>query len=428
MRVELTASGALRGEIETPPDKSISHRALMFSSLAEGTSIIKNPLMAEDTISTMNAFGSLGVKIEQGKGMLTVTGAGMSGLRESAAPIDCGNSGTTMRLISGVLSGPPIKSMLLGDASLSRRPMKRVMTPLREMGADITASREDSFPPLIINGGGLRPIRYEMPVASAQVKSAIMLAALYADGLTEVVEKVRSRDHTERMLRAYGARVDVDGLSIKVTGNPALSAHDMEVPGDFSSAAFFIVAALITPGSELFIKNTGLNPTRTGLIDVLRRMGAHINIENERVVSGEPVGDLVCRYSRLKGVDVMPDEVPSLIDEFPVLCVAASIAEGVTTIKGAGELRVKESDRISGVAVPLRSMGVDVEEYDDGMSITGCESLEGAVVDSLGDHRIAMAFTIASMTAKGTTIIENADAVNVSFPGFFELVQKVGNG
>ena len=423
MLVKLSASGPLRGEVITPPDKSISHRAVMFSSLSRGTSVIRNPLIAEDTLSTMRAFSALGVDIRQEEGQVTIAGGGRESLRAPLAEIDCGNSGTTMRLMSGVLSGCSFNSVLAGDESLSRRPMKRVMTPLRLMGASIEAAREDSYPPLAITGRELSPIRYEMPVASAQVKSAVLLAGLSAEGETVVVEKTRSRDHTERMLPAYGVEVSVRGLEIGVRGGAEMRAADMEVPGDFSSAAFFIVAALTVKGSELLIRNTGLNPTRTGLLDVLRRMGADIRVENQRVVSGEPVGDLVCRHSPLSGVDVEPLLVPSLIDEFPILCVAASMAEGVTTIRGAGELRVKESDRIAGVAVPLRRMGVEIEEYEDGMSIKGRGSLKGATVSSLGDHRLAMSFAVASLAASGVTAIKHAEAVNVSFPGFFDKLK-----
>jgi len=427
LRVELRkAPGPLRGEVPAPPDKSISHRAVMFSSISKGKSIIRNPLMAEDTISTMDAFRALGVRIDEGEGFVSVEGTGS--LNCPADPIDCGNSGTTMRLLSGVLSGNPFTSVLKGDESLSRRPMKRVMEPLRLMGADIRAAREDNFPPLTVNGGGLSAITYEMPVASAQVKSSLMLAALYADGETVVVEKARSRDHTERMLPAYGAGVNVDGLKVTVKGGMPLRALDMEVPGDFSSAAFFAVAATITGGSELVIRNTGLNPTRTGLLSVLEAMGADIRIENRREVSGEPVGDLVCRSARLRGVDVDPALVPSLIDEFPVLCIAAALAEGVTNIRGARELRLKESDRITGVALPLRAMGVEVEEFPDGMSIQGRQWLEGATIDSLGDHRIAMSFAVASLVASGETVIRGADAVNVSFPGFFNILRRVCGG
>jgi len=427
LRVELKRAGSpLKGEIITPPDKSISHRAVMFSALSRGKSKIINPLMAEDTISTMNAFRALGVRIDEGRGWVTVDGSGI--LKEPSGPIDCGNSGTTMRLLSGVLSGNPFKSVLSGDESLSRRPMKRIMEPLRLMGAQISAARDDNYPPLTIRGGGLKPITYEMPMASAQVKSAIMLAGLYAGGETLVVEKARSRDHTERMLPAYGAEVNVEGGRITVRGGAEMKAVDMEVPGDFSSAAFFAVAATITEGSELVIRNTGLNPTRTGLLDVLARMGADIKVMNEREVSGEPVGDLGCSYSRLKGVDLDPGIVPSLIDEFPVLCVAASLAEGVTNIRGAEELRVKESDRIAVVANALRSMGVEVEEYHDGMSIRGRESLRGTTVDSMGDHRIAMAFAVASLVARGVTVIDRSEAVGVSYPGFFDTIRSVSVG
>ncbi len=264
-----------------------------------------------------------------------------------------------------------------------------------------------------------------MPVASAQVKSSVLLAGMFTDGVTEVVENIKTRDHTERMLPAYGAGLEVDGLSVRITGGVSLNAIDMEVPGDFSSAAFFMVAASIVKGSELILRNVGLNPTRTGLLTILREMGALISIENERTVSGEPVGDIVVKYSHLKGVDVSPEMVPSLIDEFPVLCIAAAVAEGVTTIRGAQELRVKESDRISSVAGPLKAMGVSVEEFPDGMSITGREGLRGTLVDSAGDHRIAMAFAVASLVADGTTEIENAGAVSISFPDFFDILRKV---
>jgi len=427
LRVELVrAPEPLRGEVLIPPDKSISHRAVMFSSLSHGKSIIRNPLMAEDTISTMNVFRALGVRIDDGDGFVSVVGTGH--LREPSGPMDCGNSGTTMRLVSGVLSGHTFTSVLVGDESLSKRPMKRIIEPLRLMGADITASSDDNYPPLTINGGGLKAISYEMPVASAQVKSALMLAALYAEGETSVLEKQKSRDHTERMLPAYGADVSYDGLRISIKGGARLSAVDTEVPGDFSSAAFFAVAATLVEGSEIIIRNSGLNSTRTGLMTVLRLMGADIMVENEREVSGEPVGDMVCRGARLKGVDVDPALVPSLIDEFPVLCVAAALAEGTTSIRGAEELRVKESDRIAVVAGALRAMGAEVDEYPDGMSIKGRQALNGATIDSLGDHRIAMAFAVASLVAEGLTTIERAEAVNVSFPGFFNVLGSVSGG
>lgn len=427
MRVELKkAPGPLRGEVIIPPDKSISHRAIMFSSLSHGKSRIRNPLMAEDTISTMNVFRALGVRIENGDGFVSVEGTGH--LNEPEGPMDCGNSGTTMRLVSGVLSGAPFTSVLVGDESLSNRPMKRIIQPLRLMGAEITASRDDNYPPLTITGGGLKAILYEMPVASAQVKSALMLAALYAEGDTVVVEKEKSRDHTERMLPAFGADIRVDGARMTIKGGARLNAVDTEVPGDFSSAAFFAVAATLVEGSEIIIRNSGLNPTRTGLLGMLRLMGADIRVENEREVSGEPVGDIVCRSARLRGADVDPGIVPFLIDEFPVLCVAAALADGTTNIRGAEELRVKESDRIAVVAGALRSMGADVVEYPDGMSIKGRQTLNGAAVDSSGDHRIAMSFAVASLVAEGVTAIERAEAVNVSFPGFYNVLARVSGG
>lgn len=423
MEIELKGGKrGLKGEVTPPPDKSISHRAIMFSSLAKGRSVVRNFLRAEDTLSTMSVFRALGVDIADGVEVV-INGAGLHGLRESTRVLDCGNSGTTMRLMSGVLSGAPFMSVLAGDASLSRRPMGRVIDPMRKMGATIMARDGDKYPPMAIRGGGLKHMRYEMPVASAQVKSCVLLAGLYADGTTEVIEKVRSRDHSERMLPAYGAKLSVDGLVVRVTGGAELYAMDVTVPNDFSSAAFFIVAGLIVPGSEIMILNVGMNPTRTGLLDVLRRMGAKIEVMNARDVSGEPVADLLCRHSALKAATVGEDEVPALVDEVPILAIAASMAEGVTRITGAHELRVKESDRIAAMATGLRALGVSVEEHDDGMSVEGRGALNGASVNSVGDHRIAMSFAVASLVAEGTTKIEGAEAVSISYPGFFDTLK-----
>lgn len=422
-------SPRLRGDIVPPPDKSISHRAVILSSLAEGTSIIRNFLFAEDPLSTVNAFRQMGVEIrteQQGardRGQETniiINGKGLSGLSAPKAEIDCGNSGTTMRFLCGVLSGQPFSAVLKGDASLTRRPMKRVMEPLSRMGAAFQS--DNGYPPLTVSGGNLRPIDYRSPIASAQVKSAILLAGLYCDGVTSVTEPERSRDHTERMLKAAGVQLNVNGLTVNVKGRASLKPSDITVPNDFSSAAFFITAGLLVPGSEILIRNVGINPTRTGLLDILRSMGAQISLQDEKEVSGEPVTDIHVRHSRLSGVEVRGDMVPKTIDEFPVLCIAASLAQGATKITGAKELRVKESDRIATIAAELRKMGVSVDELEDGLIIEGRERLRPATVQSYGDHRIAMSMAIAGLMADGETTILDTDCIKTSFPGFMELL------
>lgn len=426
--IELTKAKGLKGEFSPPPDKSISHRAVIFSSISKGRSVIKNFLVAQDTISTLNAFRRLGVEIQEGKlpGELIINGCGLYGLKGPSDVIDCGNSATTMRLLSGVLSGNPFFSVLTGDNSLRQRPMKRVITPLRQMGAKIMARSDDEYPPVAIRGGRLNAIKYTMPVASAQVKSAILLAGLYAEGETEVVEPFKSRDHTEQMLHAFGADIKVEGLNVKVKGGAELKATEVYVPGDFSSASFFIVAALLVADSALLIKNVGVNPTRTGLLGVLKKMGAEIELTNIRDLSGEPIADLYCRGGRkLKAVNITKEEIPSMIDEFPIICVAATQAEGFTTIRGADELRVKESDRIKAMATELRKMGADIEEFEDGLSIRGKVDLKGTSVESYEDHRIAMAMSIAALIADGKTVINNIASVNVSFPGFFETLRSL---
>jgi len=425
-RIELTGKRYLRGEFVPPSDKSISHRAVILSSLAKGRSSVRNFLRAEDTLSTVSAFRALGVEIEERRDELLIHGKGIRGLKEPGNVIDCRNSGTTMRLLSGVLAGSSFFSVLSGDDSLRRRPMQRVIAPLREMGAEIWGRDGDKYPPLAIRGGALKPVRYSLPVASAQVKSAILLAGLSAEGETEIVEPLQSRDHTERMLPAFGAEIAVKGLSVKVKGSAELKGRDTIVPGDFSSAAFFMVAALLMKGSELVIRNIGINPTRTGLMNVLKRMGADIAAEHLREISGEPVADIRCRGgNELRAVSIGGDEIPLLIDEFPILCIAATRAEGVTSIAGAGELRVKESDRIKAIATELRKLGADLEEYPDGISIKGKAALRGCEVETYGDHRIAMSLSIAALMAEGTTIINNASCVDISFPGFFEELKRL---
>lgn len=423
--VSLRPVKCLKGEVTPPSDKSISHRAIMLASLAEGKSEITSFLRSEDTMSTVNIFRSLGVDIQErpDKSTVIVDGKGLESLKEAQGILDCGNSGTTMRMTSGILAGYPFMSILSGDSSLNSRPMKRIASPLREMGATVLGRNNGGLPPLVISGGDLRPIIHKTPVPSAQAKSAVLLAGLFAEGTTEVLETARSRDHTERMLRAYGADVKVDALKVSIIGRPKLIAQPVDVPSDFSSAAFFIAAALLVEGSRLTVRSVCLNPTRTGLLDVLRQMGADIEVIGTDAVSGEPVGDIHVKSSSLKGVEISGDIIPSFIDEFPIFCVLAAAAEGNTVIRDAGELRVKESDRITAMAEGLRAMGVEVEEFADGLSIKGGSTLKGATIHSHGDHRIAMAFSIAALIAEGETKIEDSDVVDVSFPGFYDTLK-----
>jgi 3-phosphoshikimate 1-carboxyvinyltransferase len=406
----------------------------MFSSLAGGTSVVRNFLQAEDPLRTLEAFRQMGVEIEvlnapPGEGSvinneIIVTSQGLKSFKKPREAIYCGNSGTTMRLLSGVLAGQDFSTTLTGDQSLSGRPMNRVIKPLTEMGA-VIGSRDNGYPPLSIEGRSLTPITYNSPVASAQVKSAIMLAGLYCTGTTTVNEPGKSRDHTERMLKSIGADINVDNLSVSITGAEHLDPLEMTVPADLSSAAFFIVAGLIIPGSELMIKNVGINPTRTGIIDILRDMGAAISLENETEISGEPVADIYVQHSVLKGMHIDGDMVLKAIDEFPILCVAAAKAQGQTKISGAHELRVKESDRIAAIAAELKKMNVAVEELADGIIIDGKEDLEPAQAISYGDHRIAMSMLIAGLTARGETVVSDSDCVNTSFPGFMDLISSL---
>ncbi len=425
-RINVRYRGPLRGEVTPPSDKSISHRTIMFSSLAEGKSVIRNFLRAEDPMRTLEAFRQMGINIQTTDDEIVIEGKGLHGLKKPEGDIDCGNSGTTMRMLSGVLAGQPFDSTLTGDEFLLKRPMRRVMGPLTQMGAEIS-SEEGGMPPLKIKGGTLKPIEYDSPIASAQVKSAILLAGLYCDGTTTVIEPGRSRDHTERMLKALGADVKIDGLQVSIAGGAALGPMDITVPGDLSSAAFFIVAGLIVPGSELVVRNVGINPTRTGIIDVLKAMGADIRVENKRDVSGEPAADIAVSHSELKGIDIGGDIILKAIDEFPILCVAAAKAKGKTTITGAAELRVKESDRIAAMASELKKMGAVVKELEDGIIIEGMEELKPAQVKSHGDHRIAMSMIIAGLTAEGETMVEDTDCVNTSFPGFMDMIDKLRN-
>jgi len=414
----------LRGEITVPGDKSIGHRAVIFASIAHGTSRIYNLSGGEDNRSTVGAFKSLGVRISEEGGVLSVDGKGWEGLTAPNKIIDCGNSGTTMRLLSGVLAGRPFTATLDGDASLRQRPMLRVIEPLGLMGARIESRGGKGCAPLEIHGGGLKGIRYKTPMASAQVKSAIVLAGLQAEGVTTVEEPQQSRDHTEVMARAFGAKLEVmEERVISVQGGHKLSATDVRVPGDLSSAAFFMVAAATVPGSDLLIQNVGRNPTRSGVIDVLRRMGAAIEFVNPREAAGEPVADIRVTGGKLKGVDIGAEMVARTIDEYPVLAVAGALAEGMTTICGAKELRYKESDRIAGMSEQLRRLGVRVEERDDGMRIEGKGRFDGASLKSYGDHRVAMALAVAGLSSRGGVEIDDTACADISFPGFFALLE-----
>uniref|UniRef100_A0A7C4AJR7 3-phosphoshikimate 1-carboxyvinyltransferase n=1 Tax=Thermodesulfovibrio aggregans TaxID=86166 RepID=A0A7C4AJR7_9BACT len=417
----------LVGEITPPPDKSISHRAIMFASIAKGVSRIKNFLWAKDPLSSLNAMRLLGVEIKVTDSEIIVYGKGLHSLSEPENVIDCGNSGTTIRLLSGILAGQSFLSILTGDDSLRQRPMKRIIEPLRLMGADIRGRAEDRFPPVVIKGGNLKGINYKMPVASAQVKSAILLAGVYAEVETSVTEPHKSRDHTERMLKTMGVDLSVKENTVKIIP-PAdkLSSFDIAIPNDFSSAAFFIGGACIVPDSEILIKNVCLNETRTGFLEVLKTMGATIEILNIREQAGEPVGDILVKTAtELKATTVKGEIIPRLIDEFPILCVVATQAEGTTLIRDAKDLRAKESDRIKAMTTELRKMGVPVKEFEDGVEIKGPCELKSAEVYSYNDHRIAMALSIAGLIAEGETVIKDSDCVDISFPHFYNLLERL---
>lgn len=418
--------GSLNGKASVPGDKSVSHRAIMFGALADGVTEIEGFLEGEDSLATLRAFRDMGVEISDPKaGRVVVKGVGLHGLKAPAHPLDLGNSGTSMRLIAGLMSGQSFDTTLVGDASLSRRPMRRVSEPLSAMGAAIETGA-DGTPPLHVHGGRrLRGIDYDMPVASAQVKSSLLLAGLYADGETRVREPAITRDHTERMLEAFGYAVNRDGDWIGVKGGGRLSATRIRVPSDISSAAFFIVGASIAPGSDLVLESVGINPTRTGVIDILRLMGARIVLQNERLEGGEPVADIHVTAAALTGIDIPEQLVPLAIDEFPAIFVAAACATGTTRLSGARELRVKESDRIQVMADGLQALGIAAEPTPDGMIIQG-GTLEGGRVDSHGDHRIAMSFAMAALRAGGEILIDDCKNVATSFPGFPELAGSLG--
>ncbi|HEV2622154.1 MAG TPA: 3-phosphoshikimate 1-carboxyvinyltransferase [Frateuria sp.] len=419
------AGPPLRGALAVPGDKSVSHRALMLGALAEGESHIRGFLEGEDTRATAAVFAQLGVSIQTpAPGERLVHGVGLHGLRGARGPLDCGNAGTGMRLLTGLLAGQAFDSTLVGDESLSRRPMRRVTEPLVAMGARIDT--REGLPPLHIHGGRrLHGIRYELPVASAQVKSALLLAGLYAEGETEILEPHPTRDYTERMLAAFGWPIEFGPGRASLTGGHALRATDVQVPADFSSAAFFLVAASLVPGSELLLRAVGLNPRRTGLLQALKLMGADIEVLNARQSGGEPVADLRVRHAPLHGIELPGALVPDMIDEFPALFIAAAAARGRTVIRGAAELRVKESDRIASMAAGLRALGVSVEETPDGALVTG-GTLGPGTVEGHGDHRVAMSFAVAGLVAAGEIRIEDCRNVATSFPGFLELANGCG--
>ncbi|MEO6138570.1 MAG: 3-phosphoshikimate 1-carboxyvinyltransferase [Luteimonas sp.] len=415
---------ALHGDMRIPGDKSISHRAIMLAAIADGVSRIDGFLEGEDTRATAAIFGQLGVRIDAPQaGLRLVHGVGVDGLRAPSATLDCGNAGTAMRLLAGLLCGQGFSSTLTGDASLAQRPMQRVIEPLSLMGSQIRS--DHGRPPLCIGGGTLHGIDYTLPVASAQVKSAVLLAALSATGVTCVREPNPTRDYTERMLRAFGAEIQYSPGFAQIPGRQRLQATDISVPADFSSAAFFIVAATLVPGSELRLQRVGINPRRTGLLHVLRGMGADIREENSCEHGGETIADLVVRYAPLRGIEVPAGHVPDMIDEFPALFIAAACAEGATTIRGASELRVKESDRIATMAAGLRNLGIVVDETPDGATVHGGR-LHGGIVDTHGDHRVAMAFATAAQRARGEVRIADITNVATSFPDFEEQARRVG--
>lgn len=416
---------SLKGEITIPGDKSISHRAVMFGSLAEGTTEVTNFLQGADCLSTISCFRNLGIDIENTPERILIHGKGLHGLKESATTLDTGNSGTTTRLISGILAGQSFTTILNGDASIQTRPMKRIITPLSMMGANIVSLNGNDCAPLRICGRSLHGITYNSPVASAQVKSCVLLAGLYADAPVSVTEPVLSRNHTELMLSGFGAKITSSGTTATIEPNPELKGMQIKVPGDISSAAYFIAAGLMVPNSEILIKNVGINPTRDGILRVVKEMGGDITILNKKVSGGEPTCDLLVRTSTLKGVTVGGDIIPTLIDEIPMIAVLACFAEGTTIIKDAQELKVKESNRIDTVVTNLKAMGAHIEATDDGMMIDGGYPLHGAVIDSHLDHRIAMSFAIGALCADGETTIEGAECVKISYPKFYETLDTL---
>lgn len=407
-----------------PGDKSISHRAVMIGSIAEGQTRVKNLLDCDDCNYTIRAFRDMGITIKKEGKHTIISGKGLRELKKPKSAIDVGNSGTSMRILAGILAGQKFDSTMEGDTSLSNRPMMRVVEPLLQMGAGITTAT-GGFPPLSISGGAVKPINYRMPIPSAQVKSAILFAGLYADGTTIIEEAFKSRDHTERMLKYYGADIKVDGLKISLKGGPELKGRSFEVPGDVSSASFFMAGAVLLQDSKIRIDGVGINPTRAGILEVMSRMGAKINVLNKRGMF-EPVGDVEVEASRTKGIVIEESDIPGIIDELPIIFVLASLSKGKTVIKGAEELRVKETDRINSMKENLERMGARIEVNKDEITIEGVESLKGSAnLRSFGDHRTCMAMAIAALTAKGASVIDDAGCITKSFPEFFDVLEKL---
>lgn len=423
--MEIKKQKNLCGELTVPGDKSISHRAVMFGALAKGTTRITHFLEGADCLSTISCFRKMGIDILRDQDDVLVSGKGLHGLQAPREILDVGNSGTTTRLISGILAGQNFSCELTGDASIQTRPMKRIMTPLGMMGADITSLKGNGCAPLRIQGKNLKAIHYSSPVASAQVKSCVLLAGMYADGITSVTEPVLSRNHTELMLNYFGANVTSAGTTASILPGPVLEAREVAVPGDISSAAYFIAAGLLTPGSEILLKNVGINPTRDGMLKVCRSMGAQITLLNEKQ-DGEPTADLLIRSSELHGTTIEGEIIPSLIDELPMIAVMACFAQGTTVIRDARELRVKESDRITVMVDNLKRMGADIEGTEDGMIIRGGNPLHGAQIDSHMDHRVAMSFAVAGTICDGPLTIRNGECVNISYPAFYDDLYRLG--
>ncbi len=424
--MKFTKASPLRGELSIPGDKSISHRSIMFGSLAKGTTEITNFLQGADCLSTIACFEKMGIGIENNGDSVVVHGNGLFGLKKPDTILDCGNSGTTTRLISGILAAQDFDVTLTGDESIKKRPMKRIMDPLSHMGADIRSLEGNGCAPLVITGKKLYGIHYTSKVASAQVKSAILLAGLYADGETKVTEPYVSRNHSEIMLKYFGADVSAEGTTATIRPAKELYGNRIVVPGDISSAAFFIAAGLLVPGSEILLKHVGINPTRDGILSVCRDMGADITLLNKNTDSGEPTADILVKSSTLHGTEIGGSIIPTLIDELPVIAAMACFAEGETVIRDAGELKVKESNRIEVMVRNLSAMGADVTETEDGMIIRGGRTLHGAVIDSKLDHRIAMTFAVAGLCAEGETEIKGAECVNISYPGFYQDLERLG--
>jgi len=427
MQKTISPASCITGSISLPGDKSISHRYAMLAAIAEGETRISNYSSGADCHSTLGCVRALGIEVEGSGSEFVVRGRGLEGLRQPAAGLDAGNSGSTIRMLSGILAAQPFRSRIFGDESLSRRPMQRIMKPLAQMGAQIQA-REDKFPPLEISGGPLRPIEYELPVPSAQVKTCVLFAGLYAEGETVVIERVRSRDHTEIALREFGADLRAGRGRIAVQGRPKLTGRPLVVPSDLSSAAFFLVAALMVPGSRLAIRGVGLNPTRSALLDFLVGMGAKIRIPELDSTNGELSGQIEVEYSPLRGGSVSGPLTAALIDEIPVLAVLGAATEEGITVKDASELRIKETDRIQTVVGNLRLMGIQAEELPDGLVVPGRQKFHAAQLDSFGDHRIAMAFAVAALCADGESVIRNAEAASVSFPEFWDTLAAIQTG